>query len=155
MSEEGETALGAEGGVSTGGCLCGGVRYRALGPLRPVLACHCAQCRRTSGNYVTATAVDKSRFAFLNEETLVWYVSSPGVRRGFCSRCGSNLVWDNAARPMISIFAGALDGPTGLTLTGHIFCADKGDYYEIGDGLPQHPRELPDAERLALAMRKP
>jgi hypothetical protein len=21
-------------------------------------------------------------------------------------------------------------------MIGHIFCADKGDYYEIGDGLP-------------------
>lgn len=31
----------------------------------------------------------------------------------------------------------AIDGPTGLTLREHIFVADKGDYYDIADGLPQ------------------
>jgi hypothetical protein len=31
----------------------------------------------------------------------------------------------------------APDGPTGLRLKGHIFVADKGDYYAIADGLPQ------------------
>ncbi len=36
---------------------------------------------------------------------------------------------------------GALDGPTGLRLARHIFVADKGDYYDIADGLPQEARE--------------
>lgn len=30
---------------------------------------------------------------------------------------------------------GAFDGPTGTMLGTHIFVADKGDYYEITDGL--------------------
>jgi hypothetical protein len=33
--------------------LCGGVRYRAYGPLRPVIACHCSQrgfCKVCGGN---------------------------------------------------------------------------------------------------------
>ena len=34
---------------------------------------------------------------------------------------------------------GAFDAPTGTRLGEHIFTADKGDYYEIGDGLPQEP----------------
>jgi hypothetical protein len=33
---------------------------------------------------------------------------------------------------------GAFDGPTGTKLTKHIFVADKGDYYDIADGLPQN-----------------
>jgi uncharacterized protein YbaR (Trm112 family) len=36
-----------------------------------------------------------------------------------------------------SIAAGSLDGKTGLKLEGHIYCADKGDYYEICDGIYQ------------------
>ena len=36
----------------------------------------------------------------------------------------------------MSIHAGTLDAPTGLRLIGHIYCADKGDYYDIDDGLP-------------------
>jgi hypothetical protein len=35
--------------------------------------------------------------------------------------------------------AGALDLPTGLRADKHIFTAEKGDYYEICDGLPQSP----------------
>jgi hypothetical protein len=30
--------------------------------------------------------------------------------------------------------AGALDAPTDLHLTRHIYVADKGDYYDIDDG---------------------
>ena len=32
---------------------------------------------------------------------------------------------------------GAFDKPTGTQLGKHIFVGDKGDYYEIADGLPQ------------------
>ena len=53
-----------------------------------------------------------------------------------CGTCGSHLFWDPAEGDALSIFAGSLDGATGLTLSGHIFCADKGDYYEIGGNLP-------------------
>ncbi len=46
---------------ATGGCLCGAVRYELQGRLRAVVACHCGQCRRTSGHYVAATAVRHDR----------------------------------------------------------------------------------------------
>jgi hypothetical protein len=32
---------------------------------------------------------------------------------------------------------GAFDGTTGAKLSVHIFVADKGDYYDIADGVPQ------------------
>ena len=35
--------------TASGGCLCGGVRYRVQGPLRPILQCHCEMCRRATG----------------------------------------------------------------------------------------------------------
>ena len=34
---------------------------------------------------------------------------------------------------------GAFDTPTAAHLEKHIFVAEKGDYYEITDGLPQSP----------------
>jgi hypothetical protein len=48
-------------------------------------------------------------------------------------------LWRRAGDSEIFIGAGSLDGPTGLTISRHIFCKDKGDYYEICDGKPQHP----------------
>jgi hypothetical protein len=35
---------------------------------------------------------------------------------------------------------GALDTPTGAKIALHIFAAEKGDYYDIPDGEPQHSR---------------
>ena len=32
---------------------------------------------------------------------------------------------------------GCIDEPTGLALERHIFVAEKGDYYDLRDGLPQ------------------
>jgi hypothetical protein len=120
--------------MTTGSCLCGDITYRVTGPLRPVVACHCGQCRKTSGNYVTATSALRAHVEIAG--TPQWYASSDTARRGFCPTCGSNLFWDGPGTNL-SIFAGSLDAPTGVTLAGHIYCADKGDYYEIADDLPK------------------
>ncbi|WP_413720891.1 GFA family protein [Silicimonas sp. MF1-12-2] len=117
-----------------GSCLCGAVTYHVTGPLRPVIACHCTQCRKTSGHHVAATSAPRETIEIAGE--VRWYQSSTTARRGFCPVCGSNLFWDGPGANL-AIMAGTLDSPTGLTLKAHIFCADKGDYYEIADGLPQ------------------
>ena len=118
----------------TGGCLCGAITYRVTGPLRPVIACHCAQCRKTSGHHVAATSARREDVAISGD--VQWYASSDTARRGFCPICGSNLFWDGPGANL-SIFAGTLDGDPGLAMAGHIYCADKGAYYAITDGLPQ------------------
>ncbi|WP_420396988.1 GFA family protein [Nioella sp.] len=120
--------------MTNGSCLCGGVRFAVTGPLRPVIACHCTQCRKTSGHHVAATSAHRDQIAVTGEVT--WFQSSASARRGFCGTCGSNLFWDGEGENL-SIFAGTIDGPTGLQIAGHIFCADKGDYYDIPEDLPQ------------------
>ena len=120
--------------VYTGGCLCGGVRYRATGPLRHVIACHCGQCRKTSGHFAAMTSVPLDRFALEADETLVWFHSSDVARRGFCNRCGGNLFWEPAGEDRVSITAGTLDGATGLTIERHIYTEDAGDYYDVPAG---------------------
>lgn len=122
---------------ASGGCLCGAVRYRVTGPLRQVVACHCEQCRRSSGHYVAATAVRTSDLELLHDRGLQWYASSDAARRGFCNRCGSSLFWEPLQGGQISIMAGSLDGATGLTTAAHIFVEHAGDYYSIDDAVPQ------------------
>ena len=58
----------------------------------------------------------------------------PPPKRGFCATCGSTLFWQGKGRDYIAIAAGTLDGDSGLRIEGHIFCADKGDYYQISGG---------------------
>ena len=121
----------------TGSCLCGGVTYRVTGPLRDVVACHCGQCRKASGHFVAATRCALADLHFDSDATLVWYRSSDKARRGFCSRCGGNLLWQADGSDHASLSAGTLDAPSGLRLVQHIFVGDKSDYYDIDDDLPR------------------
>ena len=123
-----------------GSCLCGEVRFMLDGPMRPAIGCHCKQCRQQSGHYWAATSVPDSALRFESAAGLAWFRASDTAERGFCRDCGSTLFWkpDNAARTVVSM--GALDAPTGLSLSAHVFVTGKGDYYEIGDGVPQHAR---------------
>jgi hypothetical protein len=45
------------------------------------------------------------------------------------------------SRYWIGIAMGAFEQPTGTRLRIHIHVADKGDYYDIGDGLPQNQHQ--------------
>jgi hypothetical protein len=121
----------------TGGCLCGGVRYRIRGALRGVIACHCSQCRRTSGHYAAMTSAPSSNIELTASESLLWYKSSDSAARGFCGVCGGNLFWRQFGRDDTSITAGTLDTPTYLLVEEHIFVADKSDYYALDDGVPR------------------
>ncbi len=120
--------------VSTGSCLCGAVKYVIEGPLRPVVYCHCAQCRKTSGHHVAASSAPRDRVSITGD--VRWYRSSETARRGFCPTCGGNLFWEGPGAN-ISIMAGTLDDTSDLTAIGHIFVADKAGYVSICDGLPQ------------------
>lgn len=127
--------------MTTGSCLCGGVSFEITGPLRPVIACHCSQCRKQSGHYAAFTSCADKDLHFKSQETLAWYRASSEAARGFCKQCGSLLFWKADGRTSTSVAAGALDGKTGLALEGHIYCADKGDYYAITDGGYQHAQD--------------
>lgn len=121
-----------------GACLCGAVRLEVEGELRPGDACHCSQCRRQSGHVWASTNVPRDRLRVEGEEQVRWYRSSEAVRRGFCATCGSVLFWDPDGHAFVAVAMGAFDS-TGTRLHAHIFVADKGDYYDIADGLPQRP----------------
>lgn len=115
-----------------GGCLCGRVRYRLAGPLADVVACHCRQCRRTSGHFAAMTSVPMARFEIARDDDgLAWYRSSDHAQRGFCRHCGANLFWNPDGEDRIAVTGGTLDGPLGVVTSLHIYCAEKGDYYEI------------------------
>jgi len=96
-------------------------------------------CRKQSGHFGAGVNVRRDALLVGGERHVRWYRSSDKVERGFCSECGSALFW----KPLIdgyqftSVFMGLFDGATGLHLAKHTFVGEKGDYYEITDGLPQ------------------
>jgi hypothetical protein len=120
-----------------GSCLCGAVTFEVAGDLPEPDACHCTACRKHSGHYFVSADVAKSAVAITGEHNLSWYRSSEKVRRGFCRECGSSLFWEPLHRDWIGIAMGAFDTPTEVRTHVHVFVAEKGDYYEITDKVPQ------------------
>ena len=122
--------------MTTGGCLCGSVRFEVSGPLRDVVVCHCRMCRKAHGHIGAYTAARRDALAFVETRGLHWYRSSADARRGFCGECGSTLFWDADRRDTISIAAGTLDAPTGVRTTLQIHVASAGDYYDVDASIP-------------------
>jgi len=120
-----------------GSCLCGEVSLTIKQFARDVVACHCQQCRKQTGTYVSAANVKDTDLIVQGREHIKWFAASSAAKRGFCVHCGSLLFWKSNDSDNTSVMAGCLESPTGLSLTKHIFTADKGDYYAIEDGLPQ------------------
>lgn len=130
--------MGSDRRIWTGGCACGGVRYEITAQPGPVSFCHCGQCRRQHSHVGAYTGFPREALRLVKDGTLTWYQSSGTARRGFCSRCGSGVIWEGIGQPRIDVSAGTLDEPTGIKADRHIWVEFKGDYYEIGDdGLPR------------------
>src|SRR5258706_12335117 len=121
-----------------GSCLCRAVTFDVAGELKPPDACTGQICRKQSGHFFVSTNVPRAALTIQGAENVTWYRSSDKVRRGFCSSCGSPLFWDPLERDWTAIAMGAFDTQTNTHLDIHIHVAEKGDYYEIADGLPQN-----------------
>lgn len=124
-----------------GSCLCGAITFKTDVKLNSPDACHCLQCRKWTGHYLVSTDVPLADLEIRGAENLSWFESSEKVRRGFCSTCGASLFFDPLDKKnhdWIGISMGAFDSPTETALALHIFTAEKGDYYEITDSLPQN-----------------
>jgi hypothetical protein len=125
--------------MKTGSCLCGLVAFELRGPLDDVVACHCTQCRKQTGNFWASTHTVDKDLHFTKKETLAWFRSSPTAQRGFCRTCGSTLFWKTDGSDVTSVCAGVIDGKSELKLAGHIYTDNAGDYYDITGGHYRKP----------------
>ncbi len=124
----------------SGGCLCGAVRYEAVGEPIYVPYCHCESCRKATGAPVVMYLVlhpEQVRFTKGERKT---YESSPGVHRAFCSDCGTPLTWEGiwAGRTVIELHVGTLDRPDGFVPDRHAFHGERISWFDVADRLPRH-----------------
>src|SRR4026209_626194 len=89
-----------------GSFLCGAVKFVVEGELKPPDACHCTQCRKTSGHYWVSTDVPRKALKVEGEFNVAWFRSSEQVQRGCCSTCGASLFWDAIGQERISVAMG-------------------------------------------------
>ncbi|MEH6606402.1 MAG: GFA family protein [Pseudomonadales bacterium] len=133
----------------TGGCFCGAVRYKAEANLDEAYYCHCKTCQKTSGAPAEiAVFVKPGSMEFVRGEPR-FYQTSPFGRRGFCSECGSRLMWmspDKADWTNVSI--GSLDDPEHVVPVEHNCVESQLPWYRVAEELP-HLRSEDDPELMS------
>ena len=122
--------------MPTGRCECGAVAYVAESISETASFCHCTQCRRTSGHYWSAVMAPLDQFRLTEDRGLAWYASSGFAKRGFCRECGSSLFYQMLTDDVINMATGTLDDSSAVKPGKHIFCKDKGAYYDLPDDAP-------------------
>ena len=126
----------------TGGCLCGGVRFRVDAPLVVATYCHCTRCQRRTGTAASAQARIQpgSLTVTQGEELIRTYAPPDGFPKLFCGACGSALWSQSPVDPgIISVRLGAFDGDPGIRPSLRQFVAYAASWEDIpDDGLPRH-----------------
>jgi hypothetical protein len=118
-----------------GGCLCGALRYEAMG--EPLYAghCYCADCRKASGSgFVPFLGFAGSQVTFRGASRVF---SSPAANggeatRNFCPDCGG-LVFggERDISDAFTIYAGSLDEPADFHPTLAIFTEGRPEWAVI------------------------
>lgn len=122
----------------SGHCLCGDVRYRTSGLVRSAGHCHCESCRRATSSPVTTFFTVSRHGTELTGEGLRVYASSPGVRRGFCGKCGSPMSFETDRRPDdIDLYVASLDNGLSVPIQEHWHWGERVDWLNIVDDLPK------------------
>jgi len=94
-------------------------------------------CQRLHGVFGAHSKAKKTHIRIVVDRGLKWFATSERAQRGFCRECGSSLFWEPVEQDSTGIVAGTLDQPTHLKTIGHIFIAEKSDFYDILDEAPQ------------------
>jgi hypothetical protein len=117
--------------IYDGGCLCGGVRFHAIGSPKWVLWCHCESCRRHSGAPASVFVSFANDAVTMTSGEIAKYVSSPGVERGFCARCGSTLTCSNEKLPNeVHFHIGTFERAAELAPTAELFSAERLPWFD-------------------------
>jgi hypothetical protein len=110
----------------TGGCLCGGVRYRISGELVMSRICWCRDCQRISGNG-TVNAIFPTPSIEITGETGAYTSAAESgnrVARRFCPQCGCHLFADSTGRVGLTVVrVGTLDDPSSVRPSANIWSA--------------------------------
>ncbi len=133
--------MNSEAKTTTGGCMCGAVRYETMGESFKVIHCHCQSCRKHNGaSAVTLAGFKVDQVEFSGDERKI-YESSPGIGRAFCGKCGTPLTWegDSSHRgPNIELHISTFDDPSVLVPTAHAFHSERIPWFDIADNLPRY-----------------
>ncbi len=126
-----------------GSCLCQKVCYEINGPIIALNLCHCTMCQKSHGSaFGPYLRVKKSDFNFsAGIENVKHYSNSSGIRRTFCSECGSSLQWIRESSVALGVAAGTLDTDIDMEPTAQYWCEDSKGWHQLRDDVPRFNQE--------------
>jgi hypothetical protein len=133
---------------TTGGCLCGAIRYAYDGEVGPAVYCHCTDCRRLNGSaFNVGVRFERAAFEIERGEPKQFEKrggSGFSISRWFCSECGSPIYTSSEKHPAhVFVKAGSLDDATVVHAKDQIWTDSAVSWGLIDPSLPAHPRARP------------
>lgn len=123
-----------------GSCLCGGVKYEAIGEVSRFYHCHCKRCRKATGTgHASNILMTDASLEFTEGEDLLKLYKVPEAARfgkQFCSRCGSSLPRTSGSEGRVVIPAGSLDEEPPVKPEARIFWDSRAEW-SCADELPR------------------
>ena len=133
---------------STGGCLCGQVRYQLTAEPLYQLTCVCTQCQALAGGFGQGSwVVPKDALSFESGEDGLKDFTMPGSEKGvvrrFCIHCGTHVVAFGPAHPVVAVLVGTLDPPAQFSPQIVIWAKSKRPHHVFPPGIPEFPEYPP------------
>jgi hypothetical protein len=99
-----------------GGCRCGACRYSTDSAPINIRVCHCRRCQRATGAAFFARVLVPLDSVQM-QGPVGWFDGGTGLRRGFCTACGSPLFSERISANTLGLALGGLDDPGRFPLT--------------------------------------
>lgn len=124
-----------------GGCLCGACRYTTGAAPLNIRVCHCRRCQQATGSAFYARVLVPLEGLEMRGP-IGWYDGNTGLRRGFCTVCGSTLFSERRTASVIGLALGSLDHPDRFQPEAHIWVSARQGWLQLDDALPQFPEGI-------------
>ena len=126
-----------------GHCFCRETGWEFEGEISWSCYCHCDDCRRNCAAPVVAwLGVPLKHFKWLGQGPGT-YEGDDGVRRHFCSKCGSPMGFEADHYPGgMHLYAASLDNPEDFKPTFHVNYESKLPWLEMQDDLTRYEGTL-------------
>ncbi len=121
---------------ANGRCLCGEVTYTCKAPPLWTAYCHCKSCRLNTASPVTAYfGMAGGAWAWTGQLPQL-FDRNPGVRRYFCSSCGTPVAYEADKYPdETHFYTAALDDSSGFEPRGHVNFGEHLEWFDTQDTL--------------------
>lgn len=127
--------------ATTGGCLCGRVRFTIDAAPAASRVCWCRECQRIAANGTVNVLFPTGHIALAGSPASYERRAASGntVTLRFCPACGTQLFSDSSGRPGWTVVrAGTLDAPSAFRPSANIWADSAPDWACLDDALERH-----------------